>query len=112
MSQQPSQGGSTGPSQSATSFAFSSQPEGLSGTASLGSLNDLDALNGSGQQSVNTINADPNSPDLFTQNLAHAQQEVLKLQSLAHHALDSVQNAYHAGYSPEGTAGERNASSL
>ncbi|KAH6901068.1 hypothetical protein BKA70DRAFT_1158880 [Coprinopsis sp. MPI-PUGE-AT-0042] len=54
--------------------------------------------------STNNLNADPNSTILFAQNLAHAQREVLRLQTLARQALDGVQNAYHVGYSPEATA--------
>ncbi|KAH6916570.1 hypothetical protein BKA70DRAFT_1177097 [Coprinopsis sp. MPI-PUGE-AT-0042] len=53
---------------------------------------------------TNNLNGDPNSTILFAQNLAHAQREVLRLQTLARQALDGVQNAYHVGYSPEATA--------
>ncbi|KAH6869351.1 hypothetical protein BKA70DRAFT_375827 [Coprinopsis sp. MPI-PUGE-AT-0042] len=52
---------------------------------------------------TNNPNGDPNSTLLFAQNLAHAQREVLRLQTLARQALDGVQNAYHVGYSPEAT---------
>ncbi|KAH6901072.1 hypothetical protein BKA70DRAFT_1312285 [Coprinopsis sp. MPI-PUGE-AT-0042] len=53
---------------------------------------------------TNNLNADPNSTVLFARNLAHAQREVLRLQTLSRQALDGVQNAYHVGYSPAATA--------
>ncbi|KAH6901084.1 hypothetical protein BKA70DRAFT_1230540 [Coprinopsis sp. MPI-PUGE-AT-0042] len=53
---------------------------------------------------TNSLNADPNSTILFAQNLAHAQREVQRLQTLVRQALDGVQNAYHVGYSPKATA--------
>ncbi|KAH6869356.1 hypothetical protein BKA70DRAFT_1131896 [Coprinopsis sp. MPI-PUGE-AT-0042] len=76
--------------QQASSFGFPSQQQ-QDGSNSL-------------NPNTNNLNVDPNSTILFTQNLAHAQREVVRLQTLARQALDGVKNAYHVGYSPEATA--------
>ncbi|KAG2024071.1 hypothetical protein CC2G_001663 [Coprinopsis cinerea AmutBmut pab1-1] len=60
---------------------------------------------GAPQQDQQSTNMDPNSPELFKQNLYSAQAEVMRLQSLAKQTLAGVQNAYRPGYSPEDTAG-------
>ncbi|TFK27422.1 hypothetical protein FA15DRAFT_666501 [Coprinopsis marcescibilis] len=52
---------------------------------------------------VNVNTLDPNSPELFKQNIIVAQQEVLHLQALAMQALSGIQNAYRPGFSPEST---------
>ncbi|KAJ7264482.1 hypothetical protein B0H12DRAFT_1011827 [Mycena haematopus] len=47
--------------------------------------------------------ADPNSPELFKQNLQLMQQSVLQLQEVAKRALDGIQNAYRTGRTPTQT---------
>ncbi|KAJ7097077.1 hypothetical protein B0H15DRAFT_31294 [Mycena belliarum] len=47
--------------------------------------------------------ADPNSPELFKQNVQLVQQQVLQLQAVAKRALDGIQNAYRAGRTPTQT---------
>ncbi|KAJ7108220.1 hypothetical protein C8R44DRAFT_680365 [Mycena epipterygia] len=47
--------------------------------------------------------ADPNSPELFKQNLQLVRQNVLQLQEVAKRALDGIQNAYRAGRTPTQT---------
>ncbi|KAJ7037147.1 hypothetical protein C8F04DRAFT_428230 [Mycena alexandri] len=46
---------------------------------------------------------DPNSPELFKQNLQLVQQNVHRLQDVAKRALDGIQNAYRAGRTPTQT---------
>ncbi|KAJ6492243.1 hypothetical protein C8R45DRAFT_192980 [Mycena sanguinolenta] len=46
---------------------------------------------------------DPNSPELFKQNLQLMQQSVLQLQEVAKRALDGIQNAYRTGRTPTQT---------
>ncbi|KAJ7450949.1 hypothetical protein B0H11DRAFT_2076532 [Mycena galericulata] len=47
--------------------------------------------------------ADPNSPEIFKQNLQLIQQNVLRLQEVAKRALDGIQNAYRTGRTPTQT---------
>ncbi|KAJ7479659.1 hypothetical protein FB451DRAFT_1239513, partial [Mycena latifolia] len=47
--------------------------------------------------------ADPNSPELFKQNLQLVQQHVLSLQEVAKRVLDGIINAYRAGRTPTQT---------
>ncbi|KAF8202758.1 hypothetical protein K438DRAFT_1580962 [Mycena galopus ATCC 62051] len=47
--------------------------------------------------------ADPNSPELFKQNLQLVQQSIIQLQQVAKRALDGIQNAYRAGRTPTQT---------
>ncbi|KAF8639382.1 hypothetical protein AX17_001538 [Amanita inopinata Kibby_2008] len=46
---------------------------------------------------------DPNSPEVFRQNLQIVQQQVMQLQALARSALAGIQNAYHPGMNPAQT---------
>ncbi|KAJ7314751.1 hypothetical protein DFH08DRAFT_894720 [Mycena albidolilacea] len=46
---------------------------------------------------------DPNSPELFRQNLQLVQQNVLQLQEIAKRALDGIQHAYRTGRTPTQT---------
>ncbi|RDB27287.1 hypothetical protein Hypma_004370 [Hypsizygus marmoreus] len=46
---------------------------------------------------------DPNSPEIFKQNIQVAQEHVARLQNLARRALAGIQNAYHPGNSPAQT---------
>ncbi|KAJ7655970.1 hypothetical protein DFH06DRAFT_992101 [Mycena polygramma] len=46
---------------------------------------------------------DPNSPELFKQNMQLVQQSVIQLQDAAKRALDGIQNAYRAGSTPTQT---------
>ncbi|KAJ7644779.1 hypothetical protein FB45DRAFT_703201, partial [Roridomyces roridus] len=46
---------------------------------------------------------DPNSPELFKQNVQILQQNVLRLQDIAKRALDGIQNAYLSGCTPTQT---------
>ncbi|KAJ7864938.1 hypothetical protein B0H13DRAFT_1637398 [Mycena leptocephala] len=43
---------------------------------------------------------DPNSPELFKQNLQLVQQNVLQLQEVAKRTLDGIQHAYRTGRTP------------
>ncbi|PFH45671.1 hypothetical protein AMATHDRAFT_158262 [Amanita thiersii Skay4041] len=47
--------------------------------------------------------ADPNSPEVFRQNLQVVQQELMQVQSLARNALVGIQSAYHLGTNPTQT---------
>ncbi|KAF8959871.1 hypothetical protein BDZ97DRAFT_1666647 [Flammula alnicola] len=47
--------------------------------------------------------ADPNSPEVFKNNIRLVQQQVLELQTFARRVLLSIQNAYQAGNSPAHT---------
>lgn len=44
--------------------------------------------------------ADPNSPELFKQNIQLVQENVVRLQELAQRASVGIQHAYHPGNSP------------
>ncbi|KAJ7189110.1 hypothetical protein C8R46DRAFT_878034 [Mycena filopes] len=46
---------------------------------------------------------DPNSPELFKQNLQLVQQNVHRLQDVAKRALEGIQNSYRAGHTPTQT---------
>ncbi|KAF8345759.1 hypothetical protein F5887DRAFT_837852, partial [Amanita rubescens] len=48
-------------------------------------------------------NLDPNSPEVFRQNLQLVQQHTIQVQSLARSALAGIQNAYHPGTNPSQT---------
>ncbi|KIL66737.1 hypothetical protein M378DRAFT_347502 [Amanita muscaria Koide BX008] len=50
--------------------------------------------------------ADPNSPEVFRQNLQLVQQQTLQVQSLARSALAGIQNAYHPGTNPSQTSAD------
>lgn len=47
---------------------------------------------------------DPNSPELFKEHLALAQDQVIRVQSLAREVLSSIQNAYNPNTSPKHTS--------
>ncbi|KAF8878447.1 hypothetical protein BD779DRAFT_1676867 [Infundibulicybe gibba] len=47
--------------------------------------------------------ADPNSPEIFKQNIQMVQNNVARVQDLARRALNGIQNAYHPGSSPAQT---------
>ncbi|KAJ6584210.1 hypothetical protein B0H10DRAFT_2096269 [Mycena sp. CBHHK59/15] len=47
--------------------------------------------------------ADPNSPELFKQNLKIIRENLVRLQELARNALMGIQNAYHPGRNPTQT---------
>ncbi|KAJ7491681.1 hypothetical protein B0H11DRAFT_1718742 [Mycena galericulata] len=47
--------------------------------------------------------ADPNSPEVFKQNLQLIQQTLLRLQEVSKRALDGIQNAYRTGRTPTQT---------
>ncbi|KAJ6566140.1 hypothetical protein B0H19DRAFT_940509 [Mycena capillaripes] len=55
------------------------------------------------EHSLHQGGTDPNSPDLFKQNLQLLQQNVLQLQEVAKRALDGIQNAYRGGRTPTQT---------
>ncbi|KAI0052517.1 hypothetical protein FA95DRAFT_1483397 [Auriscalpium vulgare] len=46
---------------------------------------------------------DPNSPELFRNNLLQAQKYITEVQTLAREALDGIEKAYHGNASPTQT---------
>ncbi|KAF6758980.1 hypothetical protein DFP72DRAFT_807143 [Ephemerocybe angulata] len=61
-------------------------------------------FNAGAQQGGIGHHADPNSPRLFTENLANVLTEVFVLRDLATEALKGIQGAYHASHLPSNTA--------
>ncbi|KAK6981501.1 hypothetical protein R3P38DRAFT_415155 [Favolaschia claudopus] len=55
------------------------------------------------EHSLHQGGTDPNSPELFQQNMQLVQQSVLQLQEAAKRALDGIQNAYRIGHTPTQT---------
>ncbi|KIM47277.1 hypothetical protein M413DRAFT_440732 [Hebeloma cylindrosporum] len=60
-------------------------------------------LSQTNQQDLLHQNADPNSPEVFKDNLRIVQQQVINLQDFAKRVLLSIQNAYQNGNSPAHT---------
>ncbi|KZP22118.1 hypothetical protein FIBSPDRAFT_492388 [Athelia psychrophila] len=54
-------------------------------------------------QSLADHSLDPNSPEVFKQNIQLAQQHVARVNELARSALNGMKNAYHQGHSPSQT---------
>jgi len=54
-------------------------------------------------QSLADQSLDPNSPDIFKQNIQLVQQHVARVNSLARSALNGIQNAYRSGNTPSQT---------
>ncbi|KIM75307.1 hypothetical protein PILCRDRAFT_13720 [Piloderma croceum F 1598] len=54
-------------------------------------------------QSLADQSLDPNSPDIFKQNMQLVQQHVARVNGLARSALNGIENAYRAGNTPSQT---------
>ncbi|KAF8556071.1 hypothetical protein OG21DRAFT_1409850 [Imleria badia] len=68
-------------------------------TASTFSLASFPSLS---QETSSTL-ADPNSPELFKQNIQVAMEQVARVNALARSTLNGIQNAYQAGVNPAQT---------
>ncbi|KAH0835919.1 hypothetical protein J3R83DRAFT_9815 [Lanmaoa asiatica] len=56
-----------------------------------------------GTTTTSSTLVDPNSPELFKQNIHIAMEQVARVNALARHALNGIQNAYQAGVNPTQT---------